>query len=149
MPRQQDDSQATNPAWLVYDGDCPVCSRYVCHLDAEDADRSLVLVNARDGGPLVREIESLPHDLNAGMALKLDGRYYLGGEALHVLAAISAKRDTVGLINRLLFRTRWSARVAYPLLAFGRRVLLRLMNVPPIDQRPPRRLKRPRRDVVG
>ena len=36
--------------WLVYDGDCPFCSRYVQLLRIREAVGPLRLVNARDGG---------------------------------------------------------------------------------------------------
>ena len=52
----------TRRAWLVYDGECPVCKRYARHLDVGDAIGDLVLVDARDGGALVEEIENLPCD---------------------------------------------------------------------------------------
>ena len=124
-------------AWLVYDGECPVCKRYALHLDVRDAVGELVLVDARDGGALVEEIENLPYDLNDGMVLKMDGRYYLGSEALHMLALLSGRGRVFGAANRLLFGSRTAARMAYPLLVAGRRALLRWMRIPRIGTRPP------------
>lgn len=122
-------------AWLVYDGECPFCNRYAHYLDVASAVGKLVLVNAREGGPLVREIRDLPYDLNDGMALKLHGRYYCGSDALHVLALLSGKRGVFNTLNRLLFRSPAAARLGYPLLKLGRRLALRWKGAPPIDNR--------------
>ena len=51
-------------AWLIYDGDCPFCSNYAQYLRVKEAVDELVLVNAREGGPLVDEVRGLPHDLD-------------------------------------------------------------------------------------
>ena len=123
-------------AWLVYDGECPVCKRYALYLDVRDAVGELALVDARDGGALVEEIGNLPCDLNDGMVLKMDGRYYFGSDAFHMLALLSGRGRVFGVVNRLLFGSRPAARIAYPLLVAGRRALLRLMGIPRIGTRP-------------
>lgn len=124
-------------AWLIYDGECPVCKRYALHLDVRDAVGELVLVSARDGGALVEEIENLSYDLNDGMVLKMDGRYYFGSEAFHMLALLSGRGRIFGAVNRLLFGSRTAARMAYPVLVAGRKALLRWMGIPRIGTRPP------------
>lgn len=120
-------------AWLVYDGECPLCRGYARRLDVERSVGELILVDARQGGPVVEEIRSLPWDLNDGMALKTGGRHYLGDDALHVLALLSGGRGVFSTMNRLLFGSRATARLVYPLLKLGRRALLRLKGVAPID----------------
>ena len=125
-------------AWLVYDGECPLCNSYARRLDVRNAIGELELVNARAGGPLVEEIRNLPHDLNQGMALKLKGRYYLGSDALHALALLSGRRGAFSIMNRFLFGSASLARLGYPLLKLGRRILLRLKtgSAPLLDQPP-------------
>ncbi len=121
-------------AWLVYDGECPLCKNYARYLDVRGAVGEFVLVNAREGGPLVEELRSLPYDLNEGMALKLDGRYYFGSGALHALARLSGKGSVFGIANRLLFGFCGAAWMGYPLLKLGRRLLLKSKGVPPLKQ---------------
>ena len=121
-------------AWLIYDGECPVCRRYALHLDLKRFLGELVLVNAREGGPIVDEVRALPHDLNEGMVLKIDGRFHRGDAALHALALLSDGRKIFGAFNRLMFHSRASARLIYPLLKLGRRALLKIKGVPMIDQ---------------
>ena len=121
-------------AWLIYDGECPVCRCYALHLDLKRFLGELVLVNAREGGPIVDEVRALPHDLNEGMVLKIDGRFHRGDAALHTLALLSDGRKIFGAFNRLMFHSRASARLIYPLLKLGRRALLKIKGVPMIDQ---------------
>ena len=120
-------------AWLVYDGECPLCRNYARYLETRQTRSPLRLVNARDGGPLAQEVRDLPHNLDDGMALKLNGRYYRGAEALHRLAWQSDRRGLFGHLNGLLFRSATAARRGYPLLKLGRRCLLKLKGVPPLD----------------
>ena len=120
-------------AWLVYDGQCPLCRRYATAVDVRRLGRDLVLVDARAGGPLVEEVKALPHDLNEGMVLKVGGRFYRGADALNVVALLASRRRAFGLVNGALFRSPTIARIAYPLLKLGRRLLLKAKGVPPIE----------------
>ena len=118
-------------AWLVYDGECPFCSNYSRLVDVRNAIGELILVNAREGGPLVEEIRAIPYDLNKGMVLKMNGRYYTGDDALHILALLPArKKDTFNVFNRLFFSSRAIAWLIYPLLKLGRRLTLIIKRVP-------------------
>ena len=119
----------TDQAWLVYDGECPFCKNYARYLDVKNAVGDFVLINARAGGPLVQEIRDLPYDLNEGMVLKLKGRYYFGSDALYMLALLSDTRGAFSILNRLLFSSRDTARLGYPLLKLGRHLLLKMKGV--------------------
>ena len=131
QPAAEADAAAT--AWLVYDGECPLCNHYAGYVAARQTLGGLRLVNARDGGPLAQEIRDLPNNLDEGMALKLDGRYYLGADALYMLAWHSDRRGFCGRLNGLVFRSAVAARLGYPLLKLGRRCLLKLKGAPPLD----------------
>ncbi len=119
-------------AWLVYDGECPFCSNYARLLDVREAIGELMLVDARVGGPLAAEARRLGHDPDAGMALKLDGRWRFGSEALRELARHSGRRGFFGTANRLLFAPPGAARRWYPLLRLARRLALRAKGVGPL-----------------
>ena len=135
--RQRRPQPAAKPeeaaAWLVYDGECPLCRNYARYLAARQNIGQLRLVNARDGGARVQEVRDLPHNLDDGMVLKLNGRYYRGADALYRLAWQSDRRGLFGRLNGLLFRSATAARLSYPLLKLGRRCLLKLKGVPPLD----------------
>ena len=121
-------------AWLIYDGDCPFCRNYAQYLRVKDAVDEFVLVDAREGGPLVEEVRSLPHDLDQGMVLKIDGRYHVGHEALNVLALLSDKRGAFSRLNRLMFNSPRVAKLAYPLLRSARWLALKIKRIPPLDR---------------
>ena len=135
--RQRRPQPAAEPedaaAWLVYDGECPLCRNYARYLAARQILGQLRLVNAREGGPLAQEVRDLPHNLDDGMVLKVNGRYYRGADALYRLAWQSDRRGFFGRLNGMLFRSATAARLGYPLLKLGRRCLLKLKGVPPLD----------------
>jgi predicted DCC family thiol-disulfide oxidoreductase YuxK len=115
-------------ASLVYDGDCPFCSRYVRYLRLRDAVGKVELVNAREGGPLVEEIARKGYDLDGGMVLKMAGRYYHGSDCIHALALLSSDSDTFNRINAAIFRSPTLSRLLYPALRTGRNIVLKALG---------------------
>ena len=130
--RSLDESQGFRRVWLVYDGECPLCRNYAQFLDLKRSVKEVTLVDARQGGPIVEDIRNLPHNLNEGMVVKVNGRYYIGHEALNVLALLSENRGFFNSINRLVFNSPLAARLGYPWLKLGRWLLLKLKGVAPI-----------------
>jgi predicted DCC family thiol-disulfide oxidoreductase YuxK len=123
-----EDHDPRGDAWLVYDGDCPFCSRYVQYLRLREAAGQVTLVNAREGGPLVDELRRVDLDLDEGMVLKLGGRYYHGADCIHALALLSSSSGLFNRINARVFRSPQLARVLYPVLRAGRNTVLRLLG---------------------
>jgi predicted DCC family thiol-disulfide oxidoreductase YuxK len=121
-------------AWIVYDGQCPFCSRYVALLRLRDSLGEVRLINARDGGPVVEELERAGVDLDDGMVLKLDDRLYHGHDCIHVLALLSTPSGSFNRINAALFRSPRVARLLYPVLRTGRNAVLRLLGRSKIHQ---------------
>ena len=136
--RSADERRPADQVWLVYDGECPLCSNYAQFLQLRQSVKELTLIDARQGGPVVEEIRNLPHDLDQGMVAVVDGSYYVGHEALNVLALLAENRGVFNRFNRLAFSSPVAARLGYPWLKLGRWILLRLKDVAPInDSRPP------------
>lgn len=120
---------------IVYDGECPFCSRYVEIVRLREAVGHVRLVDARHDGPEVAEARRRGLDLNVGMLAIVGGRYYHGAEAVNVLAMLSTRS---GLVNRLIaaaFRSPMRARLLYPILRFGRDATLVLLRRQPIPSR--------------
>lgn len=115
-------------AWLVYDGDCPFCSRYVTLVRLRKSLGQVALVNAREGGPLVDEIVKAGLDLDEGMVLKLGDRYLHGAECIHALALMSGPSNLFNRLNAAVFRSPRVARLLYPVLRAGRNATLRLLG---------------------
>ena len=128
-------SQEPPPAdrvWLVYDGECIMCNNYAQYLRLQQSVGEFVLVDARLGGPIVSEVRELPHDLNDGMVVKIGERFFVGHNALNVLALLAEDRGMFNKFNRLAFRSPLISRVTYPVMKGARWVLLKLKGVQPI-----------------
>ena len=113
---------------LVYDAECPACDNY-CRLVRirEDVGR-LVIVDAREDTPIMREITARGLDIDEGMVLKLGETLYYGSDAIHMLSLIGSRSGVFNRVNHHLFRSRRVAHALYPVLRAGRGVLLKLLG---------------------
>ncbi|MDT8878119.1 DCC1-like thiol-disulfide oxidoreductase family protein [Halomonas saccharevitans] len=117
---------------LVYDGECPMCRRFVRLQRLRRDVGELELVDAREQSAARRELSALGIDLDEGFALRIGEQWIHGSEALHRLALMSTRS---GLFNRLMARLFASpSRTArlYPWLRACRAALLRLLRRGPI-----------------
>ncbi len=101
---------------IVYDGDCPFCSRYVALLRLRE-QYDVRLVDARKNPAFAAQYGL---DLNAGMIVDLDRAVYHGARAISLLSRLSCTSSPL--------RTEWIASAVYPLLRFGRNVSLKLLG---------------------
>jgi predicted DCC family thiol-disulfide oxidoreductase YuxK len=79
---------------IVYDGDCPFCSRYVTLMRLREAIGPVVLKNAREGGPLIEELTRRGYDLDEGMVLIHAGEIFHGSECMARLGLLSTPSTT-------------------------------------------------------
>lgn len=119
-------------AVLIYDGECPFCSRYARYLRLRRAVGPLTLIDARDGGSIVERAVARGFDLDRGMLLTLNGTDYHGEACLNRLALMSSRSDRFNRLNYLLFRSPLLSRLSYPLLRGGRNLALRLLGRRPL-----------------
>ena len=117
---------------LIYDGDCPFCSRYAKYLRLQRAVGPLTLIDARAGGSAVEQALARGFDLNEGMLLILNGTYYHGDACLNRLALMSSRTDWFNRLNYVLFRSPVLSKLGYPLLRSGRNLVLRLLGRRPL-----------------
>ncbi|HEX5079894.1 MAG TPA: DUF393 domain-containing protein [Geminicoccaceae bacterium] len=120
--------QTEAETWIVYDGQCPFCSRYVQLVRLRETLGKVELVDARKGGPRVEEVRKAGLDLDEGMVLKLDGQLYHGAECIHRLALLSTGSSWFNRINAAMFRSRPASRLLYPVLRTGRNAVLRMLG---------------------
>ena len=130
--RDKDSAVGGAEAVLVYDGDCPFCSRYVALLRLREAMGGMRLVNARDGGPEVTAIRARGLDLDEGMVLLLGERMYHGADCINRLALMSSGSGLFNRVNAAIFRSPRASAVLYPVLRTGRNTVLRLLGRPRI-----------------
>ena len=124
----------SSEVFLVYDGECPVCSAFSGMARIRASAGELHLVNAREASALMDEISLSGLDIDQGVVLKVGQSLYSGADAMHVLALMSSRS---GLFNRFtyrVFRSKTAARRLYPLLRFLRNLLLELLGRSKINQ---------------
>lgn len=110
--------------WLLYDGECPFCTSYVSYVRLRETAGPVTLADARQYPDLVAEAHARGFDIDVGMVLKLDGRYYFGGDCIHALSLLTTPSGVFNRVNRVLFKSRAIARFAYPILRTGRNLAL-------------------------
>ncbi|WP_136658900.1 DCC1-like thiol-disulfide oxidoreductase family protein [Nitratireductor sp. XY-223] len=113
---------------IVYDGECPFCSRYVTMSRLRDSVGAVELIDARSSHPLIEELKQLGFDLNMGMVARYNSVDYFGADCLHLLSMLSSR---VGWLNRIAsgaFANKSIARLSYPILRTGRNLTLAAMG---------------------
>ena len=81
--------QETGGNWLLYDGDCPFCSAYVSYVRLRETVGPVPLLDARAHPERVAEVKARGLDVDTGMVLKLDGRFYHGADCINALALLT------------------------------------------------------------
>ena len=123
--------QATHePVSVLYDGECPFCSAYFKMMRARAAAGDLVLINARDPSPLMEEVTALGHDLDEGIAVKINGQIYFGADALNILSLITTPSGVFNRLNFLFFRSGAFSQMIYPFLKGCRNTALWVKGAP-------------------
>jgi predicted DCC family thiol-disulfide oxidoreductase YuxK len=119
--------------FLLYDGECPVCSAYVAMSGLRRLYPALRVMSARTEPELVAELRDAGYEINEGMVLSLDGAIHFGADATHTIAVLGQPS-----------RSRWRraalagigtapwARRLYPWRNRARGLLLRLLGRKPI-----------------
>jgi predicted DCC family thiol-disulfide oxidoreductase YuxK len=117
-----------NELVIVYDGDCPFCSRYVELVKLRQTVGPVRLVNARADRVEAERLRSAGYDLDEGMIAKYGQRLYRGSDCMNLLALLSTDSGTFNLFNRAVFSSPTAARLLYPVLRLGRNLTLRIMG---------------------
>lgn len=114
---------------VVYDGDCPLCSRYVRALRIREATGTVNLIDAREHPDLVARFRGGGIDLDQAFVCVVDDVFYTGGDAVNVLALLSGKSGVLNRLNYRIFRNREVSRRLYPLLRTVRNGLLAIRGI--------------------
>jgi predicted DCC family thiol-disulfide oxidoreductase YuxK len=115
--------------FLLYDGDCPVCSAYVAMARLRQLYPNLRIASARNEPDLVAKLRRDGYEINDGMVLSLDEKIYYAAEATRMIATLGWdsslrwRRAALGIIGT----APWS-RPLYPWLNRGRLLLLRILG---------------------
>jgi len=117
-------------AVLVYDGACPLCTRFAMMVRLRAAVGEVALVDARAGGPVIERLRAQGIDLDQGNVFSYGGRDYVGPEAMQAIATLAGLGGVAGRLVAWMVRSPGRARLLYPLLRGGRNLMLRLKGVP-------------------
>ena len=97
----------------------------------------MALVDARQGGPLVDQVERRGLSLDEGMVLVMGECMHHGADCIHRLALLSTGSDRFNRLNGWIFRSQAASRLLYPILRLGRGVALRLLGRRKLADRAP------------
>ncbi len=115
---------------ILYDGDCPVCSRVAAMQHLHRRFDRVELVDARSAPGLVADYRRRGFEINDGFIIdEHNGRVHFGAEAMAYIAA--AERGLPKSVLMLPFVSRRFGAAVYPALKFGRRVLLKCLGISP------------------
>lgn len=113
---------------IVYDGECPFCSRFVALYRIRENVGRVELVDARQHPEMVQDLRARGYEINDGMIAIWRGRYYYGEESASLMAMLSAESGAFARINRMLFTNPRLAAKVYPVLVRGRKLALALLG---------------------
>ncbi|MGH1469877.1 MAG: DCC1-like thiol-disulfide oxidoreductase family protein [Cellvibrionaceae bacterium] len=127
-----DDLLASKKNYLLYDGECPVCSNYVAFVKFKERVGEIEVMDCRQFPEIVTIARASGYELNDGMILIVEGRLYYGKEAVHQMALLSGETGIFNRFQSLLFRYKFVSTLLYPLMVMGRKCLLFLIGRPRI-----------------
>ncbi len=114
--------------FLVYDKECPACDYYCNLVRIRESVGNLVLVDAREPGPLMEEITAAELDIDQGMVLIAGDRMYYGVDAIHALSIMGTRSGFFNRVTYWCFKSKAVSGVLYPILRAGRNLLLKILS---------------------
>lgn len=121
-----------------YDGECPFCTSYT-HLVKLREHFEVKLQDLRTAPEAVERFNALGLDVNEGFVVEVQSDpdaepvLHHGKDGIHALALMTDS-SPVGWINRLAFSSPRLNRLLYPMMKFGRGLVLRMLGRSFIDQ---------------
>lgn len=126
--RHLNPDMCTGVTVVVYDGECPFCKQFANYLSMKAIYGELLLVNARSSPELQAKCKGAGFDLDEGFLVIAEGQLIFGTDGMRRLAVLPWIHTGVSHSMKFLFRPGRSGERVYAILAFGRRVLLRMMG---------------------
>jgi len=114
--------------FLVYDKECPACDYYCNLVRIRESVGELVLVDAREPGPLMEEITAAGLDIDQGMVLITGDRMYYGVDAIHALSIMGTRSGVFNRVTYWCFKSKVVSGILYPILRTGRNLLLKILK---------------------
>lgn len=118
--------------YVLYDGDCPVCSRYTRFVRFRETVGDVVLLDCREHSALLADLKAQSFNLNDGMLLSYRGQLFYGDKAVHMMATLSSRNNLFNRLNAAFFRSPTTVKYVYPVMVCGRKLLLKLLGKKPL-----------------
>ena len=118
---------------IVYDGECVFCSNYVRFSRLREANKNVVLIDARANHHIMNEINARGFDLDEGMVLIRGDQFYYGPDVMNQIALMTTGSTTFNKICSLIFRSQRRSTILYPILRGMRNFWLTLAGKPKIE----------------
>lgn len=116
--------------FVLYDGDCPVCSAYVAMSSLRRLRPDFSVINAREDPDLVAQMRALGFEVNESFLVRLDGHVYSGGAATRLISSLGSGNPLIRRVALYVIGGGPWAEALYPWLRSGRNTLLRLLGRP-------------------
>ncbi len=117
---------------VIYDGECPFCQAYANMLRLKEQYR-IELVDARGEHAILSEIDARGFDLDDGMVVEMNGRFFHGDEALTRMALMTTESGLLRRFTKWIFTNERRSRILYPILRGGRNMTLKVLGHKKID----------------
>ena len=115
---------------LLYDGQCPFCSRYISYVGSR-LKVKLSMVDVRQCPAAAADLRGQGYDVNDGVVL-MDGAHVMQGR--EAVAALTAMTKPTGFLDRVVRRLTLIPgflRVFYPGMRLARKMVLRMLGRDP------------------
>ena len=111
---------------VIYDGDCPFCSRYVKYMRLKK--QNIEIINARDHREQFHWLQEQGYNLDDGMVLILKGEIYHGADCINRLALLTSSSGVFNAINKTIFSSKTTSTMLYPFMRCGRSLTLKILG---------------------
>ena len=114
--------------FLLYDGECPICSRYVLWTNIRNKNPDIALLDAHQQPELVAALRTEGIEINNTMFLQVDRRRFVGAAAMAQIRVYTPQNTLPQRILRSLTSSQLLFQTIYPGLVLGRKLLLALLR---------------------
>lgn len=113
---------------LLYDKECPVCNNYWKLMRIRKDVGQLRIINARENSEIRNEVSKMGFDIDKGIVLKMNNKFYFGSDAVHAIALISSNSGLFNKLSYWVFKSKTRSYYLYPLLRMCRKLLLKILS---------------------
>ena len=115
----------SNKNLFIYDGECPFCNHFAQLLELKSSLPEFEILDGRKNLALLSELYNEGYDLNEGAILIINKNVLHGADAINwICSEIKKPNDSLLEVLRIIFNSSNRASFLFPLLVWGRRLLL-------------------------